>query len=163
MRIAILSDIHDHREHLGAALVGAADADALVCCGDLCSPFIVVQLGEGFAGPIHIVFGNNDGDLFRITQQASRFDQMTLHGEFAELTYDGKRIALNHFPELARALAASDRYDLVCHGHDHRHAIATDGRTLLVNPGEVYGGLTGAATYVIYDTASGTAERRDLP
>ena len=162
MHIAIVSDIHDHRRHLGQALAQVSDADALICCGDLCSPFIVVQFGEGFAGPIHVVFGNNDGDLFRITQQASRFDQMTLHGEFAELTLGGKRIAVNHFPEIAAALAASDRYDLVCYGHDHRHVITTVGATLLVNPGEVYGGLTGSATYAVYDTATGRAERRDL-
>ena len=162
MRIAIVSDIHDHRPHLGQALAQASDADALICCGDLCSPFIVVQLGEGFVKPMHVVFGNNDGDLFRITQQASRFDQITLHGEFAELTYGGRQIAVNHFPEIASALAASDRYDLVCYGHDHQYAVATVGRTLLVNPGEVYGGLTGRATFVVYDTVTGTAERRDL-
>ena len=94
MQIVIISDIHDSRDHLAVILDQASAADVLICCGDLCSPFIVVQLGEGFAKPIHVVFGNNDGDLFRITQQASRFSHMTLHGEFAELTCGGKRIAV---------------------------------------------------------------------
>jgi putative phosphoesterase len=162
MQIAIISDIHDRRDHLATVLDQVSGADLLICCGDLCSPFIVVQLGEGFHRPIHVVFGNNDGDLFRISQQASRFSHLTLHGEFAELTCDGKRIAVNHFPEIARALAASDRYDLVCYGHDHQHAITADGETVIVNPGEVYGGLSGTASYAVYDTATGVAERRDL-
>jgi len=58
MRIAVLSDIHDNVWKLAAALEAVRDADALICCGDLCSPFIVHQLGRGFAGPIHVVFGN---------------------------------------------------------------------------------------------------------
>ena len=78
MQLAIISDIHDRRDHLAVILSQVTDADALICCGDLCSPFTVVQLGEGFTKPIHVVFGNNDGDLFRITQQASRFSHMTL-------------------------------------------------------------------------------------
>ena len=62
MRIAILSDIHDNVWKLAAALKAAREADALICCGDLCSPFVVHQLGRAFSGPIHIVFGNNDGE-----------------------------------------------------------------------------------------------------
>ena len=162
MRIAILSDIHDHIRHLSTALSQLTDVDALLCCGDLCSPFIVVQLGEQCAKPIHIVFGNNDGDHFRITQQAGRFPQVTLHGEFADLSLGGKRIAINHFPEIARPVAASGRYDLVCYGHDHTFHTSRDGQTLLVNPGEVFGGLTGSATYVVYDTDRHDATRRDI-
>jgi hypothetical protein len=33
---------------------------------------------------------------------------------------------------------------------------------LIVNPGEVYGGLTGVTSYVVYDTVRGVAERRDI-
>lgn len=162
MRIAILSDIHDHIKNLGTVLAQLTDVDVLICCGDLCSPFIIAQLGRDFTKPTHIVFGNNDGDLFRITQQASRFPQITLHGEFAELSLGGKRIAVIHFPEIARSLAASDRYDLVCYGHNHTFDVACDGSTLLVNPGEVFGGLSGGATYVVYDTVSGDATRHDI-
>ena len=52
MRIAVLSDIHDNVWKLAAALDAVGDADALICCGDLCSPFIVHQLGRGFS-PAH--------------------------------------------------------------------------------------------------------------
>lgn len=43
MRIAVLSDIHDNVWNLAAALDAGAETDALICCGDLCSPFIVHQ------------------------------------------------------------------------------------------------------------------------
>ncbi len=162
MRIAIISDIHDALPNLAAALTRLADTEALICCGDLCSPFVVARLGQGFTRPIHIVFGNNDGDLFRITQQASRFPHVTLHGELAELSLGGKRLAVNHYPEIARGLAASGRYDVVCFGHNHTYEVTREGTTWLVNPGEVFGGLSGHATCATYDSGRDQVNRHDL-
>lgn len=161
MRIAILSDIHDHRHHLATALerVRAAGAERLLCLGDLCSPFIVKDLGEGFDGPIDIVFGNNDGDLFRITRTAAGFDGITLHGEVADLTIDGKRFILTHFDTIATLLAEGGAFDVVCYGHNHRFAVERRVRTLMINPGEVMGGLSGTASFVLLDTGSMETER----
>ena len=162
MKIAILSDIHDHVWNLRAALAGLGTADALLCCGDLCSPFIVGLLAEGFPGrPIHVVFGNNDGDLYRITQNAARQAQVTLHGELFQGEFDGKRVAVNHYPDIALAIAAAGQHDLVCYGHSHLFAIERQGRTLTVNPGAIMGYEPGGkrdipATFVVYDTAADT-------
>jgi putative phosphoesterase len=162
VKIAIISDIHDNIAKLRSALERCRDTAAVVCCGDLCSPFIVKELGQGFAGPVHVVFGNNDGDRYRITQVAAGYPQIELHGEFVELEFDGRVFAVNHFDDMGRALARSDHYDVVCYGHNHQFKLARQGKTLVVNPGEVFGGLTGKATFVIYDTESGAAERVDL-
>jgi uncharacterized protein len=161
MKLAILSDIHDHVWNLRAALEACREADALICCGDLCSPFIVKQLADGFAGPIHIVFGNNDGDQFRITQNAAAYGgRVKIHGEFADLPESefGLRIAVNHYPQIADRIAASGLYDVVCHGHDHRFRqdVAPNG-TLILNPGAVMGydpatATDIPATLVILDT-----------
>lgn len=161
MRVAILSDIHDNIWKLDAALQQLQDADVLICCGDLCAPFIVAQLADGFSGPIHIVFGNNDGDLFRISQVASGYDHVTLHGEFAELTLDGQRFAVVHFPEMGRPIAASGLYDVVCYGHNHEYEVAREGKTLKINPGEIMGRF-GHSTFVIYDTQTGEATRYEV-
>ena len=59
MRVAILSDIHDNVWSLSAALGAVSEADALICCGDLCSPFIIHQLGRGF----------QETDPYRVRQQ----------------------------------------------------------------------------------------------
>lgn len=161
MRIAIISDIHDNIPKLRSALALMGDIDALVCCGDLCSPFIVKELGEGFTGPIHIVFGNNDGDRFRIHECAGRYDHMTIHGEFASLELGGRSFGINHFDDIGRTMAG--RFDVVCFGHSHRHEIRSEGDTLVINPGEIYGLLSGDSTFVVYDTAGGEATRVDVP
>ena len=170
MRIAILSDIHDNVWKLDAALDAALDADALICCGDLCSPFIVHQMGRGFPKPIHIVFGNNDGDLFRITANARRYEHIRIHGELFRGEFDGRQFAVNHYDNIARALAASGEFDVVCYGHNHVYDVTRAGRTLAINPGAIMGAKFAAdggrsdvaSTFVIYDTADGGVERLEV-
>ena len=84
-------------------------------CGDLVAPFIVAQIAQAFAGPVHIVEGNNDGDGRLQQQVAAGFNQVTLHGPYVELDLGGRRIALIHFPEPARRIAQSALFDLVCY------------------------------------------------
>jgi uncharacterized protein len=60
---------------------------------------------------------------------------------------------MTHYPQIARPLALSGQFDLVCHGHDHTQRLETHGRTLLVNPGEVMGRF-GTARYAIYETTA---------
>ena len=159
----MLSDVHDHVWNLRAALRSLADAEALVYCGDLCSPFVVGLLADGFPqGPIHIVFGNNDGDLFRITQNAGKHPNVHVHGELYAGELGGRRVAANHYPQLAAGLAASGDFDLVCFGHDHRFAIGGRGETVTVNPGTLLGydptaREDVAPTFAVYDTEPGTA------
>lgn len=163
MQIAIISDIHDHISNLRKALNQAAAAEVLICCGDLCSPFIVDELGRGFShGNIHTVFGNNDGDLFRITNKASGFENLILHGEFAELELGDKKFGISHFDNVGRALAESAAYDVVCFGHNHQFEIGETKGTLVINPGEIMGELSGNPTFVLYDSATHEARRVDL-
>ncbi len=163
MKVGILSDIHDNIWKLAGALAGLQAAETLICCGDLCSPFIIGLLAEGFRDrPIHIVFGNNDADLFRITNNAKRFDHLHLHGEFFRDGFGGKRFAVNHFDNLAQPIAASGQYDVVCYGHNHIYKIEPVGRTLTINPGAIMGyDPVGKkeipSTFVIYDTDTGAA------
>lgn len=163
MRIGILSDIHDNISALRGALAQLQDVDALLCCGDLCSPFIVKELGEGFTRDLHIVFGNNDGDLFRITKNSLAFPHIHLHGEMAELEFDGCRFGINHYDTIGRVFATSDRYDVVCFGHNHQFEISDAGQTIVINPGEILGGLTGTSTFVTFDTIKRQAKRHELP
>jgi len=164
MRIAILSDIHDHLWNLAGALHAVEDADALICCGDLCSPFVIDELAK-FPRDIHIVFGNNDADLYRITLKAQKYSHCHLYGELFTSELGGKRIAVNHFDNIARRLAASKEFDVVCFGHNHEFEISRADNCLLINPGPVMGAKFSSGrwedvtpTCVIYDAKAGEAE-----
>lgn len=167
MKIAILSDIHDNVWSLEDALQEIEEVDALIGCGDYCSPFVIGQLAGGFSGPIHLVMGNNDGDLFRIMRVAAQYDQVHFHGELFEAELGGKFIAANHYANIARSLSQSGRYDVVCYGHNHSYQVERVGKTLSVNPGPVMGydpvsKQNVPSTYVIYDTTEDEAARCEV-
>lgn len=152
MELAILSDTHDNIWKLDEALPHLREADAVIHCGDLCAPFVVGRLGEGVPDvPIHIVWGNNDGDPFRISNVAQSFSQISLHGEHANIELDGQRIGVNHFPGIARGLALSGQYDFVFYGHDHTANEEKIGDCLLLNPGELMG-MNGRSTLALVST-----------
>ncbi|HSJ04995.1 MAG TPA: YfcE family phosphodiesterase [Verrucomicrobium sp.] len=163
MKIAVLSDIHDNLTNLAAATRQVADiqAEALLFLGDFCAPFTLAQLAESFSGPIHVVFGNNDGDLFLISRVAGKHTHVTLHGQLAELELGGRKIGLNHYPDISRRLAESGAYDAVFSGHDHQRYVHQIGKTLWANPGEVMGRF-GKPSFGVYDTMSGEFSHVDL-
>ena len=159
MQIAVLSDIHDNIWSLRAALAAIQPADLMICCGDLCSPFIIPILAQNFSKPIHLVYGNNDGDTFRITKNAGRFPHFHLEGELFLGEIDGKKFAVNHFDNIALEIAHSGAFDVVCFGHNHRYQVERFGKTLAINPGTLMGyspldQKEVAPTFVTYDTVT---------
>lgn len=171
MRLAVISDIHDHVWNLRAALgyIHQANVDALICCGDLCSPFVVGILAQKFPGPIHAVAGNNEGDWRQIMINTTRANQgrpqdaqIAFYGQFFAGEFGGKRLVVNHYPEIALALAAAGTSDLVCFGHNHQYELRRFGKTLALNPGTLMGysplkageSQEVTATFAIYDTSA---------
>ena len=161
--IAILSDAHDNIWKLKELLqdIQETGASTLIFCGDLCAPFTLQQIGETFPGPVHVVLGNNDGDVLLLSRIANGLDNVTLHGPFAYLEIEGRQVAVNHYPQIAHDQARSGQYDLVCYGHDHTATVEQQGDTVLVNPGEVMGRF-GQSSYALYDPVTGQAELRQV-
>jgi uncharacterized protein len=158
MKLAILSDSHDNIWKLAAAMPHLAAADAVIHCGDLVAPFMILRLIKGTDGkPVHIVWGNNDGDKGLIAEVAAGSENIHLHGDFAHLEFGGLKIAVNHYPKIARTLAEAGSYDVVCYGHDHTANEEWIGETLLLNPGELMG-LQGRSTIALLDTENRAVE-----
>jgi len=158
MQIAVISDIHDNIWKLKIVLerINETGTEALVFCGDFCAPFTLKQIADSFPGPVHCVFGNNDGDKWFLCRIAANAANVTLHGELAEVRLGGRHIAANHYPHIAQGLAASRRYDAVFFGHSHERHLAQIGNTLLLNPGEVMGRF-GSSSYALYNTENNQA------
>lgn len=154
MKVAVLSDCHDRLDHLSWALkwVEKIGAKRLFYLGDFCAPFTLDALAEGYEGPIDAIFGNNDGDSFLISQVAAKYDHVNLHSPLAELYVDGRKVGMNHYPEIGRRLAESRAYDAVFSGHDHLKYIHQIEETLWANPGELMGRL-GSPSFGIWDTS----------
>lgn len=141
MRIAVLSDTHDSIYHLQLAIreCRCRGVTLVIHCGDLISPFMLQEL-DLFGGPVHLIYGNNVGDLHLISQLcANRFPAITHHGPMGAIEAGGRRIAFHHYPEVARGFAARGDFDIVCCGHNHLYHTETIGKTLFINPGELLG------------------------
>lgn len=161
MKIAVISDSHDHLIPLRAALERAkqAGAERVIHCGDLIAPFVIAEL-KRFDGPVHVVFGNNDGDILMLSQQAAG-SNVELHGTMARLDPGGRMILATHDPTIAEAHAATDEYDAVFYGHVHQARERKIGDTLLLGAGELMG-YKERPSFAIYDTETNTAERVSL-
>ena len=157
LKICIVSDSHDHREPLTAAVAEAKalGAQVVLHCGDLIAPstlHAIVDLGV----QIHLIHGNNTGDLFHLHRFAQEYGHhVHYYGQDASLDLAQRRIFMVHYPHYAKAMALTGDYDLVCNGHEHRPVIERirnikGEETLRIDPGTV-AGVSASPTYVFGD------------
>lgn len=160
MKICIVSDSHDNRRLLGAAVehAKAHGAEAVLHCGDVVAP-TTLRVLQKFELPVHVIYGNNTGDLFNMSRLAAEPNTVIrYHGQDAAITLADRKLFMVHYPHYAHALACTGDYDLVCCGHDHVSSVkevdhVKGGKTWLVNPGTV-GGVGAPPTYVMADLAA---------
>lgn len=160
MKICILSDSHDNRRLLDAAVAHASahGAEAILHCGDVVAP-TTLRVLQKYELPVHVIHGNNAGDIYSMARLAEASESLIrYHGQDAAITLADRNLFLVHYPHYAHALACTGDYDLVCCGHDHRASISRvatvkGNHTWLINPGTV-GGVGAAPTYVMADLAT---------
>jgi len=165
MLIGIMSDTHDDivQTQKAVATFNQKKVDHVLHAGDIISPFMIDTLKE-LKAPLTGVFGNNDGDRALLERKSGLLPSMKISGTFARIDLGGMSIGLVHGNdrELLETLAACGSLDLLVYGHTHRPEIRREGALLIVNPGEVYGHLTGRSTVALVDTIQRSAEIVDL-
>jgi putative phosphoesterase len=158
MKIAILSDSHDHIPLLRAAGSDAiaAGAEVIIHCGDLVAPSTLNCLKEMHI-PVHVIHGNNTGDLVTLSRLTAEPDNLIhYYGQDVALTLGDKQFFLVHYPHYARAMALTGDYDIVCCGHSHKVSIETltdihGDPVRCINPGTVGGVGSSPATWILAD------------
>ena len=155
MKVCILSDSHDHIPLLDAAVqdARAEGVEAILHCGDVVAPSTLNCLRK-YDLPVHVIHGNNMGDLYALGMMAGKNDLITYHGMDAGITLAGRRIFLVHYPHYAAAMAATGDWDLVCCGHTHLVKLeeiknVKGGITHLINPGTIGGVGKPLASWVL--------------
>ena len=150
--IGIMADSHDNIDNLKIAvnLFNSEQVTRVLHAGDIVSPFTIRVLKD-LNCPLDLVFGNNDGDKLALIDFFK--GKGTFHGQFADLTISGRRIAMIHGINQieCQAIASSGLFDVLVTGHTHQKETRTLGKTLLINPGETCGYLSGQSTVVLLD------------
>lgn len=137
MILGIISDTHDRvaRTERAVAAMIAGKAEALIHCGDLTGPEVVLACAEL---PCHYVFGNNDFDEDALRRAMAETGGVCLE-RGGEVMLGGRRIAVTHgdsIREVNRLAYATPDYLL--YGHSHLFADDRRGATRWINPGALH-------------------------
>jgi len=159
-KIGLIADSHENMPAIAKAveLFNRERVERVLHAGDIISPITAKEFAR-LNMPLIAVFGNNDGEKFFLREKFREIGE--IHERKWEGQLGGKRVLLLHAPDMIDALAASGAYDLIVYGHTHE-IVVRKGKTLVVNPGECGGWLTGRCTVAILDMEKMTAEIRDL-
>ena len=158
MRIGLVSDTHDHIDHIQRAVdyLRNTGVDVVLHAGDVTSPHVLTCF-EGLE--LWIAQGNMDRDPALSIKTATLFGA----DRFAPLhvlNFDGHRVALLHGHDKAdlHELMYSEEYEYIIRGHTHAQSDRRIRGTRVLNPGAV--GNTGwrRSTFAILNLATGEVE-----
>jgi uncharacterized protein len=157
MKIAIISDSHDNLATIKKTVdwIKAEKIKLLIHCGDVSKQEFLKEALEGFQGRVFLSKGNCDVGSFE------KVAGLKFKENFGEITAAGKKIAFSHFPDIALELAKTGKYNIVFYGHTHKPWIASEGKTIIANPGNL-AGVFYKASFAIYDTRTGKLDLKIL-
>lgn len=161
MKIGVMADSHENMPMIARAvdLFNRERVGLVLHAGDIISPITAKEFAK-LGMRMVAVFGNNDGEKLFLKKKFAPF--ASLHERSWEGEAGGRRVLLIHAPDALAALEASGAYDLIVYGHTHEAVVRKGARTLVVNPGECCGWITGRSTVAILETETMEAEIRTL-
>lgn len=155
--IGVMSDSHDNRDAIKQAvrLFNSMDCELVIHVGDFVAPFAVSELAN-LNCRVKAVFGNCDGEKQGLTRGIQHF------GDIQEAPFvfewEGAKYLLSHMDFPLRSYLKQYDPDVLIFGHTHKPEVRFQGNTLLINPGETGGWVTGKHTVVLFDPADKTAD-----
>lgn len=137
MLIGIISDTHDRSSRTATAikLLHEAGVEAIVHCGDICSPSILSLFADT---PLYFVMGNNDNDL-ELRQLSKTQDHLHYLGQGEIIELAGKRLGVTHghLPRVVNELLEEKPVYLFT-GHTHNATHAWSRGVQCINPGALH-------------------------
>lgn len=154
MKIAVISDTHNNLNNLKSLLgfLEKEKIEILIHCGDVAGKEPLDFILDNFKGKVWVALGNMDKGYFSQAdvEELEKEKRIKIFPFWGELEIKDKKIAFVHFPEKARDLALSGKYDIVFYGHTHKPWEERIGKCLLLNPGNL-AGLFYPPTFAVYD------------
>ena len=149
--IGIMSDSHDNLDAIRKAIkiFNNRDLDLVIHAGDLISPFTASEF-QKLDSELVAIYGNNDGEREGLK---NAYKEICLLEDFKEISVEGWKFSIIHGTNSAivDSLRKCGKYDVVIRGHTHELEIL-NGKTMVINPGEVCGYVSSKQTVVLLDT-----------
>ncbi|MCE5213585.1 MAG: metallophosphoesterase [Methanobacterium sp.] len=148
--IGLMSDSHDNLPAIEAAIeyFNQEQVDLVIHAGDLISPFTARQFMK-LKTPFTAIYGNNDGERAGLREA---YKKMCILEDFKEISVNNRKLAVIHGTNqaLVESLSCCKKYDVIIKGHTHEVEIIKE-ESLIINPGETCGYLTGDRTIVLLE------------
>ena len=161
-KIGIISDSHENLQNLQQSIdyLNKNKIKTLIHCGDVARFNMLEEIDRRFDGITFLVWGNADEGFFKDIEYAE-YKNIKFCKQAGKIEIEGKKIAITHFPKIARKLASSGKHDLVFYGHTHKPWEEKIGQTKMLNPGNL-DGSSYRASFAVYDLNSDIAELKIL-
>jgi len=158
MKVGLLADTHDRVPAVAELIQKMLErgVSLVMHAGDYCSPFSLEPFNDANVALLGI-FGRNDGDPEGLKATAARGVGMELYESPHSFEVSGHRILIVH--DLGEVNRRSiEAHEFVVHGFTHKQETISRGQTLVINPGEGCGWLTGKCTAAILDLQTSEVE-----
>lgn len=156
--VGVIADTHDNLPALDKILseLEGRGVKVVIHAGDIVAPFTLRRiLAKGFE--LRGVFGNNDGEVVLLSRVAQERGATLTHQPL-HLQLGGREVLVLHglagmqeTRDLVTRLAGAGVFDVIVYGHTHEVDVRRVGKTLVLNPGEACGYLTGRRTFAVLD------------
>lgn len=148
MLIGIISDSHENMIMIEKAveLFNSKNVQLVLHAGDIISPITYSRFNK-LKSKFIAVFGNNDGEKKMLKEKFKNIGDIYENNYSCEI--QGHNIIMMHEPYNLEKLIDSQKYDVIIYGHTHIPEIRKSGKTLVLNPGECGGWLTGNSTVAL--------------
>jgi hypothetical protein len=152
MRIAIISDVHNNLANLKKVLEYGKNEniEQIICCGDLASLETLDFLNDNFSGEIYYTFGNMDNGQLVNYEFSEKYKNTFIFKNVGEINIAENNIAFVHYPQKAKELCDTGKYNFVFCGHTHKPWITKNENCTMLNPGNVAGEIY-PPTFAVWD------------
>jgi putative phosphoesterase len=155
--IGIMADSHDNLHSIKRAvrIFKEAGCRLVVHAGDFVAPFAAREL-ESLGCPVKAVFGNCDGEKQGLEKALHPFGEIKKSP--MAFSYQDLNFLVMHVPARLDFHISSGKFDVVIFAHNHKPELSKKKKTLLINPGEAGGWLSGKSTVALLDPRILSAE-----
>ncbi len=168
MLVGVMSDSHDYIRgvRLAAQKFKEYGVELVVHLGDIVAPFTLRAMREANIREAVLLLGNNDGEKRLLAEVAAKLGYK-LYEPPVVLELGGRRVLAIHGvgseeETLRIVYSVAPAFDAVLYGHTHNARVEERGGTLILNPGETCGCLTGRMSVAILDTKRLSATLQEL-
>lgn len=152
-----MSDSHDNVSAIKQAVhvFNSVHCELVIHVRDFVAPFAARELGR-LACPVKAVYGNCNGEKGGLKAVFKEIGE--IHEAPLSFTYKDLNFLMTHVNYPTESKKALQNIHVYIFGHTHRPKIETLKKTLILNPGESGGWVTGKSTVALFDTKTQNAE-----